>query len=69
MRKPGAANKPRTDGKRVDSLTDRQIDFSDIPEVTQEMFACAVVRRGLKPLPRKIGQRRNWKSKSSNFKS
>jgi len=34
-------------------LTDRQIDFSDIPEVTPEMFARAVVRRGLKPVPRK----------------
>jgi len=34
-------------------LTDKQIDFSDIPEVTPEMFARAVVRRGLKPVPRK----------------
>ena len=34
-------------------LTDRQIDFSDIPEVTPEMFARAVVRRGLKPVLRK----------------
>jgi len=35
------------------ALKDREIDFSDIPELTPEMFARAVVRRGLKPLPRK----------------
>ena len=34
-------------------MKDHQIDFSDTPEQTPEMFARAVVRRGLKPLPRK----------------
>jgi uncharacterized protein (DUF4415 family) len=34
-------------------LKDEQIDLSDIPEITPEMFARAVVRRGLKPVPRK----------------
>ena len=34
-------------------MKDHQIDFSDAPEQTPEMFARAVVRRGLKPLPRK----------------
>ena len=34
-------------------MTDKQIDFSDTPEVTPDMFARAVVRRGLKPVPRK----------------
>ncbi len=33
---------------------DRGIDFSDIPELTPEIFARAVVRRGLKPVPRKV---------------
>jgi len=59
MKKPGASNKSRTDWKRVDTLTDKQIDFSDTPELTPEMFARAVVRRCLKPLPRKMSQRRN----------
>jgi uncharacterized protein (DUF4415 family) len=37
----------------VDALEDRQIDYSDTRELTPEMFARAVVRRGLKPLPQK----------------
>jgi len=31
-------------------MTDADIDLSDIPEVTPEMFAKGVVRRGLKPI-------------------
>jgi uncharacterized protein (DUF4415 family) len=42
-----------TDWKRVDALRDEDIDLSDNPELTPEMFARAVVRRGLKPPPRK----------------
>lgn len=34
-------------------MRDEDIDFSDIPELTPEQFACAVARRGLKPLVRK----------------
>ena len=52
MKKP-ATLKSRTDWKRVDALKDDRIDFSDTPELTPEMFARAVVRRGLKPVPRK----------------
>jgi uncharacterized protein (DUF4415 family) len=53
MKKPVTSKKSRTDWKRVDALKDHRIDFSDIPEVTPEMFARAVVRRGLKPVARK----------------
>lgn len=53
MKKPATSRKSRTDWKRVDSLKDRKIDFSDTPEVTPEMFARAIVRRGLKPVARK----------------
>ncbi len=53
MKKPVTSRKSRTDWKRVDALKDAQIDFSDTPELTPEMFARAVVRRGLKPLARK----------------
>lgn len=53
MKKPATSTKSRTDWKRVDALNDRRIDFSDMPELTPEMFARAVVRRGLKPVPRK----------------
>jgi uncharacterized protein (DUF4415 family) len=43
----------KTDWKRVDAQRDRDIDVSDNPELTPEMFARAVVRRGLAPLPPK----------------
>ncbi len=42
-----------TDWERLDALQDEDIDLSDMPEVTPEMFAKAVVRRGLKPTPSK----------------
>jgi len=34
-------------------MKDEDIDFSDIPEITPEMFARAVLRRNFKPIPRK----------------
>lgn len=37
----------------MDALQDKDIDLSDIPEVTPAMLAKAVVRRGLAPLPTK----------------
>jgi len=53
MKKRNTSKKSRTDWKRVDALTDEMIDYSDAPPWTPEMFARAVVRRGLKPVPRK----------------
>lgn len=43
----------QTDYERLDRMTDEDIDFSDTPEVPAEMFARGIVRRGLKPIPRK----------------
>jgi uncharacterized protein (DUF4415 family) len=34
-------------------MKDQEIDFSDTPELTPAMFARSIVRRGLKPVPRK----------------
>ena len=34
-------------------MTDDKIDTSEIPEVTPEQFARAIVRRGLQPIPPK----------------
>jgi uncharacterized protein (DUF4415 family) len=48
MKKSTISNKSLTDWKRLDSMTDDEIDTSDIPAVTPEMFAKAVVKRGLK---------------------
>ena len=53
MKKAATSKKSRTDWKRVDALKDEDIDLSDLPEVSQEMFARAIVRRGLKPVSRK----------------
>jgi uncharacterized protein (DUF4415 family) len=42
-----------TEWIRVDALSDEDIDLSDNPELTPEMFARAIVRKGLRPVPRK----------------
>ena len=44
--KPISSNS-QTDWERLDALGDEDIDLSDCPEVTPEMFANAVVRKGL----------------------
>ena len=53
MKKKDTSKKSRTDWKRLKAMTDKDIDLSDSPELTPEMFARAVVRRGLKPVTRK----------------
>ncbi len=53
MKKAVTSKKSRTDWKRVEALKDKGIDLSDVPEVSPEMFARAIARRGLKPVPRK----------------
>ena len=53
MKRAPTSKKSQTDWKRVDTLRDEDIDLSDIPEVTPELFARAMVRRGLKPVSRK----------------
>jgi uncharacterized protein len=42
---PSWRRKSETDWARLDAMTDADIDLSDCPEVTPEMFAGAVVRR------------------------
>ena len=41
--------KSKTDFARLDKMKDEDIALSDAPEITPEMFAKAIVRRGLKP--------------------
>jgi uncharacterized protein (DUF4415 family) len=53
MKKSTILENSKPDWKRIDALKDKDIDFSDVPEVPAEMFAQAVVRRGLKPVARK----------------
>lgn len=53
MKKKATSPVSQTDWKRVDQMTDEEIDFSDLPEVPPERFAQAIVRDGLKPVARK----------------
>ena len=53
MNKQSISKESLTDWKRLDALQDEDIDLTDAPEITPEMFAKAVVRRGLKPPPSK----------------
>jgi uncharacterized protein (DUF4415 family) len=53
MKKKLTSSKSLTDWARLDALQDAEIDFSDIPEITPEMFARAVVKHGLRPGPTK----------------
>jgi uncharacterized protein (DUF4415 family) len=48
-----STRRSETDWERIDAMTDADIDFSEIPEFTPEMFASAVLRRNFKPIPRK----------------
>jgi uncharacterized protein (DUF4415 family) len=45
MNNKSILSKSETDWARIDAMTDADIDLSDCPEVTPEMFAGAVVRR------------------------
>jgi uncharacterized protein (DUF4415 family) len=49
MKKKSTSVKSRTDFTRLDKMKDEDIDYSDAPAITPEMFAKAIVRRGLKP--------------------
>ena len=53
MKKKTISNKSQTDWKRVDAQQNEDIDLSETPEISTEMFARAIVRRGLKPATRK----------------
>jgi uncharacterized protein (DUF4415 family) len=47
MNNKSILSKSETDWARLDAMTDADIDLSDCPEVTPEMFAGAVVRRSV----------------------
>jgi uncharacterized protein (DUF4415 family) len=44
MNNEPTSNNSQTDWQRLDAMTDEEIDLSDCPEVTPEMFARSVVR-------------------------
>ena len=50
-----SAIKSGTNIKRLKKMTDAEIDLSDDPELTPDMFAKVIVRRRLKPVvPNKV---------------
>jgi uncharacterized protein (DUF4415 family) len=51
--KRATSKRSKTDWKRVDAIQDEDIDVTDHPEMTAEMFARAVIRVGFKPVLRK----------------
>jgi uncharacterized protein (DUF4415 family) len=53
MTKKHILTKSQTDWARLDAMTDEQIDYSDIPLITPEMWKNGVVRRNLKVIPKK----------------
>ncbi len=53
MNKSRISSKSRTNWARLDALREKDIDLSDTPEITPQMFAKAIVRKGLKPIPPK----------------
>ncbi|MEO8071909.1 MAG: BrnA antitoxin family protein [Acidobacteriota bacterium] len=53
MTKQNTLKKSETDWERIDAMTDEDIDYSDIPKITEEMWAKGVWRKGLKPTPNK----------------
>ena len=53
MSKRNISSNSRTELERLAKMKDSDIDLSDIPEISLEKFAKAVIRKGLKPVPKK----------------
>jgi len=53
MSQNATSKESQTDWDRLDSMTDDEIDFSDLEEITPELFAQGIVRHGLHPAQKK----------------
>ena len=53
MSKKNTLEKFGTDIERLRNMKDEDIDFSEIPPITEEMFKNAVLRKNFKPVPKK----------------
>lgn len=53
MSKKHTIKKFGTDVERLKNMKDEDIDFSDIPKTTPEMWENGVLRKNFKPIPRK----------------
>jgi len=43
----------QTNWKKIDAMKDKDIDLSELPEISPEKFAKAIVRKGLKSITTK----------------
>ena len=53
MSKKSTSQRSTTNWAKIKKMPDAQIDLSDDAELSPEMFAKGILRRGLKPVPRK----------------
>jgi uncharacterized protein (DUF4415 family) len=53
MTKKNTLEKFGTDIERLRNMKDEEIDYSDIPPITEEMFKNSLVRKNFKPIPTK----------------
>ena len=53
MSKTNTLEKFGTDVERLRNMKDEDIDFSDIPPITEEMWKNGMLRKNFKPIPRK----------------
>ncbi len=53
MKKEAIMKQSQTDWKAIDAMKDKDINLSDLPEVSPDKFAQAIVRKGLKPVQKK----------------
>ncbi|MGV6810538.1 MAG: BrnA antitoxin family protein [bacterium] len=53
MKKDTITKQSHTDWAAIDQMKDGDIDFSDLPEVSPEKFAQAIVRKNLQPVQKK----------------
>ena len=53
MKKGIIMQQSQTNWKELDAMSDKDINLSDLPEVSPEKFAKAIVRKGLKPVANK----------------
>ena len=53
MNKKCISRNSQTDWDKLDKMTDEDIDFSDVPKISPEMFGKAIARKGLQPFERK----------------
>jgi uncharacterized protein (DUF4415 family) len=53
MTKKNSLEKLGTDIERIKNMKDEEIDYSDIPKTTPEMFKKPLLRKGFKPIPNK----------------